>query len=79
MPLVKTSVNTSEEDSNMLILGQKQQQSLNSFSHSSIPVKRLEHWPFLYYQDSEGKMWHNPVKQCSEYVASQRYVGEALL
>ena len=49
-----------------------------TFKLSSLPVKRKTNWPFLYYQDTDGTMKHNPVVQTSVYT-SATYVGEALL
>ena len=49
-----------------------------TFKLSSLPMKRKTNWPFLYYQDTDGAMKHNPVVQTSAYT-SATYVGEALL
>lgn len=50
----------------------------NPFNLSSTPTKRKADWPFLYYQDSDGEMKHNPAVRTSVY-ASVSDVGEALL
>lgn len=48
------------------------------FNLSSTPTKIKNDWPFLYYQDTDGEMKHNPVVRTSMYV-SVSDVGEALL
>lgn len=71
-------MNTFDQGSSMGMLMKKSTKNSQTFSLSSIPTKRKADWPFLYYQDSDGEMKHNPAVRTSVY-ASVSDVGEALL